>query len=150
MKPDKFIVFLIKAKKSTYAAGNNKTIPVRPGAVDFVYKEKDFTYVDSYFGSTCFSGQEVVYENDNSIWSMNYYGKTLSKHLPPGFSETLKEALMLVRESSPFRGPEQYKRGDYEYTCRYEGTVDHFSGEEEISHKGEKVYHLYFHGGSLE
>jgi hypothetical protein len=142
--------FLVKAKKNTYAAGMNKVAAMRPGAIDFSYKENNLTYVDSYFGNIRFSGQEVVYDRESPVWSMNYYGKTLVNELPDGFSETLKGALMLVQENAPYRGPSHYRQGDFEYTCYTEGTIESFTGEEFISHKGETVYCLYFHGGSLK
>ena len=150
MESNKFITFLVKAKKNTYAAGKNKVIPLRPSAFDLAYEKGEYTYRDSYFGTTSFSGQEVVYKEEKPLWSMNYFGKVMRDDIPAGSVETLKEALMLVDESSPFRGPAHYKRGDFEYKCRHNGTVELFNGEEHILYNGEEVYRLYFHGGMLD
>ena len=150
MESNVFTAFLVKAKKNTYAAGKNKVEPLRPDTIDLAFEEGGYSYRDSYYGNTCFSGQEVVYKNGKPFWSMNYYGKILKADIPAGTVETLKEALMLVDESSPFRGPGHHMRGDFEYKCRCRGTVEFFHGVENILHKGKEVYKLFFHGGMLE
>ena len=89
---EKFIDFLIKAKKSTYANSTiEKVKSSRVGSSDYHYEEKTdnkkYIYHDTYFGGTKFMGEEVVYCDSNKpVWGMNYYGVT--------FDDTLGEEAM--------------------------------------------------------
>ena len=54
--------FLIEAKKSTYAnADAPKISSSRAGSNDYEYSNGKYTYHDTYFGGTCFMGEEVIY-----------------------------------------------------------------------------------------
>ncbi|MBN1696741.1 MAG: hypothetical protein JW881_04445 [Spirochaetales bacterium] len=141
--------FLVKAKINTYAAQKGHVSPSRRASKDMAYTEGDYYYLDSYFGERDFSGQEIVYFRDKPVWCMNYYGTMLKEDPPPGFIETLREALLKVTVAAPFRGPEEYRRGTYIYRCSHEGTVSFFKGTEDIRYDGEEVYRLYFHGGDI-
>ena len=109
-------------------------------------------YHDTYFGGLCFIGEEVVYENDNPIWAMNYYGRTLDINLSEeAMDKALRPALMQVGSDDiiPVRGPKEYVNGEYKYTFEVTGDLNSFEGEENI-YKGEnKVYTLNCHGGRI-
>jgi len=145
--PSKALIgFLINAKKATYAGKGAESAPSRPKSHDLIYIEAPYMYIDTYLGGKKFAGEEALWENDKPIWAMNYIGRTLAA----GFSgDFLKEALLLVPETTPFRGPAQYIRGDYTYTCSVQGDFSWFSGHEEIHYKGTKVYECMFHGGHI-
>jgi len=141
--------FLVEAKRNTYAAQMGKISSSRKGSKDLGYGKGGYYYLDSYFGEKDFSGQEVVYLDDVPIWSMNYYGRMARDDVPPGFIETLREALLGVEEASPYRGCGRHTRGEYAYRCRSDGTVLSFQGRESIELTGQEVYHLLFHGGQI-
>ena len=136
--------FLVRAKKSTYAAGENEVLSSKPDSHDFRYTEDDYLYMDTYFGGQKFIGEECVWIKENAVWAMNYYGQSLNENFNSAF---LKEALSNVSVSMPFRGPEFYQKGDYMYLCQIQGDFENFSGEEKIYCKQEKVYICTFHGG---
>ena len=136
--------FLVRAKKSTYAAGENEVLPSKPNSHDFRYAEDDYLYMDTYFGGQKFIGEECAWIKENAVWAMNYYGQSLNENFNSTF---LKEALSHVSVSMPFRGPEFYQKGDYMYLCQIQGDFENFSGEEKIYCKQEKVYICTFHGG---
>jgi hypothetical protein len=78
---------------------------------------------------------------------MNYMGRVVGE----GFSGPfLREALSHVPEQQPFRGPPEYKNGDYSYVCKINGDFHWFNGLEEIFYRGVKVYECLFHGGDIE
>ena len=77
---------------------------------------------------------------------MNYIGRVTGDHFSGDF---LKEALLLVPEEKPFRGPERYVNGDYEYVCEIQGDAEWFQGREIITYKGTEIYECVFHGGTL-
>ena len=145
---DKFIIdFLIRAKKATYAGKGAEVDSSRPNSHDLLYEEGSLKYIDSYLGSRKFAGEEAIWKDDIPFWSMNYIGRVLGVDFSGDF---LKEALTLVPEETPFRGPMLHKNGDYSYICKVDGDFHWFSGFEEIYYKYTKVYECIFHGGDVE
>ena len=142
------IAFLRTAKKKTYAGkGMEESISSRPASHDLYFYEGKYTYIDTYLGGEKFSGEEAVWFEESPIWAMNYTGRILKECFSGDF---LKEALLLVPENHPFRGPLIYQQGDYTYHCTLSGEFDWFQGYEEIFCKDEKVYECYFHGGTVK
>ena len=155
-----FIKFLIKAKKQTYANSNAKKVTSsRLGANDYQFEEeidgKSMKYHDTYFGGTCFMGEEVLYCQDNiPIWGMNYYGVTLDKKLSEeAMDKALRPALMHVGEDAsvlPVRGPSQYQNGEYRYSFKNMGNIESFTGIEEIYKNDKLIFRLHCHGGMIQ
>jgi hypothetical protein len=146
-----FTTFLLKAKLRTYATGgegNEKDL--EDGAREMSYREGDFYYRDRYFGFNPFIGEEVVWENGKVIWAMNYYGMVTDESAPGrevyGF---LQKAMQRITADRPFRGPDEYREGDFLYQDQSAGTVDQFSGEERILFQNRQVYALKYHGGKV-
>lgn len=143
-----FVNFLCTAKKMTYAGkGFDQETSTRPKSHDLKYEEGHYLYFDTYLGSECFSGEEAVWSEGNPIWVMNYTGRVMGE---PFSGDFLKEALLLVPEDQPFRGPLIYKNGDYSYHCTINGKLEWFQGYEEIFYQTSKVYECYFHGGIVK
>lgn len=138
--------FLLRAKRSTYAAHGPETTPSRPASHDFLYEEGSWRYQDSYLGGRCFAGEEAAWHAGEPIWSMNYCGRVLAE---PFSGDFLKEALLRGTPAFPYRGPQLYTHGDWTYHCHVAGDLAWFSGREEIYHLGELVYECLFHGGKL-
>jgi hypothetical protein len=154
MKLSKLAVFLVKAKKKTYAGEGKEIRPQRPGFKELEYKEGDFYYRDSYSGFYQAPGQEVVCFRGEPVWAMAYSGgmrkefhgnETLAEETF-GF---LKKCLLQVPKSEPFRGPREYSEGNFSYQMELEGDINDFSGEERILHKGKEVFHQSFIGGMI-
>jgi len=148
---DKNIIdFLVRAKKDTFAGSGARLSPSRPNSKDLQYTEGALKYIDTYLGSTKFAGEEALWKDDIPFWSMNYIGRPLSEDVPVELLwKFLTEALLLVPEEYPYRGPSQYDNGDFSYKCTVDGDFHWLSGREEIYFKGDKVYELVFHGGSI-
>ncbi|MDP3244459.1 MAG: DUF5680 domain-containing protein [bacterium] len=143
--------FLVKAKINTYASsgeGGEKILP--DGSKEFEFKEGEFKYRDRYFGFNPFLGEEIVFQNKKIVLGMNYYGKIVSKIVPPKeIYQFLREVLRSVQKNKPFRGPDRLKKDNWEYFNKVKGTVEEFKGEETIFYKGELVYKLTYHGGII-
>jgi hypothetical protein len=145
-----FLSFLLRAKKSTYAAGDGGQVASsRPQSHDLAYQEGDWAYLDTYLGGYAFIGEEAVWKNGQPQWGMNYYGTMTVAEIPDGFSDFLKAALRQVPADAPYRGPALWEEGRYRFTCSWEGSLAMFRGEEEIALDGQVVYRLYFHGGMI-
>ena len=141
--------FLVKAKINTYASsGEGGEKILFDESKEFEFEEKEFKYRDRYFGFDPFIGQEIVWQNGKIIWGMNYYGKVVSEVIPvKQIYQFLKEVLKKVLENKPFRGPDNFKQGDFEYFNKVEGVVENFQGEEATFYKKQLVYKLNYHGG---
>jgi len=141
--------FLMKAKISTYASsgeGGEKLLPDE--SKEFEFREKELKYRDRYFGFNPFVGQEVVFQNRKIVWGMNYYGKVVFEVISPKqVYQFLQEALREIPKDKPFRGPQRFKKDNFQYFNKVKGTVEKFEGEEKIFYKGKVVYRLIYHGG---
>ena len=87
--------FIIRAKAATYAGGGAPAASCRPASHDLVFCDGGFRYLDSYFGGTDFSGQEVVWRDGEPVWAMGYHGRVLRDDLITGTEAgaTVKAAL---------------------------------------------------------
>ncbi len=145
--------FLREANLNTYANENaRKTSSLRPGSNDYHFEKGDLTYHDTYFGTTKFIGEEVVYKSGKATWGMNYYGFTIGNEINENlFDAILRPALMAGSgDNLPVRGPKEFINGEWKYTFNTIGDLANFTGIEEISKSGEIVCKLYCHGGFIE
>jgi hypothetical protein len=145
----KFLDFLFRAKRGTYAAHGAESTPSRPNSHDLYYRENDLLYIDTYLGGYDFAGQEGVWETDQPLWAMNYYGRLLVSDFPEGLPDFLKAALREISGQAPFRGPRFHQLGEYKYHCSWQGELGFFSGNETIEYQDNRVYELLFHGGRI-
>jgi transcriptional regulator with XRE-family HTH domain len=143
---NEIIDFLIRAKRNTYAANGQKAKASRIASHDFIYEENGYTYYDTYLGGEQFAGEEAIWHHGEPTWCMNYVGRVVGENFNIDF---LKEALYNVPKQAPYRGPEIYTKGDYNYYCKVEGEFVWYHGYEEIFYLEKKIYECYFHGGKL-
>ena len=147
MDVKEIISFLIKAKRATYAGKGSETSPSRPLSHDFVYRDGDYMYYDTYLGGERFAGEEALWIGNSPYWSMNYAGRVIGNDFSGDF---LKEALRNVPAERPFRGPARYVNGEYVYSCDVSGDFSWFQGHETISYKESIIYDCYFHGSIIK
>lgn len=141
------VSFLIKAKRATYAGKGAETTSSREKSHDLIYQDEDYMYYDTYLGTGKFAGEEALWIKGTPHWSMNYIGRVTGENFSGDF---LKEALLLIPEEKPFRGPDYYSNGDYTYKCEISGDFEWFQGKEIICYRGSQVYECLFHGGLVE
>ncbi len=151
--PKQIAKFLVKAKTETYAGDGAEVHPQRPGFKELEYKEGDLEYRDSYYGFFAAPGQEIVRFKGTPIWNMAYNGGMNPKFRDFDLAKQtyafLKKALLLVEEVRPFRGPNNLKQGDWEYTDQSQGDIKDFKGTETITYKGEEVFRQDYIGGLI-
>ncbi len=147
--------FLVNAKTRTYASGqNNNATPQRPNFDELEFKEGDWGYRDSYCGFFRAPGQEVVRFNGKPVWNMSYDGGMVkSFHNDREFAKKtfgfLQKAMSRIDENKPFRGPEKFKEGDYEYNMKVDGGITDFKGIEKMLFKNKIVFIQNFMGGLI-
>ena len=144
--------FLVKAKKSTYAAGDSAPKIVNDDkSTTLVFESSDWKYHDNYFGGEPYGGREVVFFKGQPVYMMVYYGKVDNSVSDINkVYGVLMDALKLIPEDKPYRGPEKYNNGDLSYENSFTGEVDNFFGEESISENGKEIYKARYIGGFID
>ncbi len=126
--------FLVQAKTSTYAAGDNaKKIKELDHSTTITYEDNDWKYHDNYFGGEPYGGREVVFFRWEPHWMMTYYGWVIEdiKNVWEIYT-VLQCALRNISIDSPYRWPKEFQENNYTYKNDYQGNIDQFSGEEYI------------------
>lgn len=142
--------FILKAKINTYA-GDGKEKILEDGSKELIYKENGLKYRDRYSGFNPFIDEELVWQDNKVVWAMNYYGRVISDIVPEKeIYQFLKESLKQIKKDKPFRGPDKFKQGDFEYINKSKGDLGNFKGTEKILYKGQKVHIVTYHGGIIK
>lgn len=146
------IDFLLIAKKSTYAAGDfvNK-IKESDNSTTIIFEDWSWKYHDNYFWGEPYGGREVVFFQWNPVWMMTYYGWVIESIDDPAHIYTiLQEALLRIPSNAPYRGPEEYRSWEYEYSNTFSGGIDNFQGTEIITHDWLEIYKASYMGGFVD
>ena len=156
ISPGRLSAFLVDAKRRTYAGlDDDATVsaPAFPGSKQLEYRDDGLSYRDIYFGMTYFVGQEVVCSDERAIWSMSYSGGLASgladRAEVAAIYAFLRQSLLRIRVDAPFRGPPSFEEGDFRYVNTPEGDLSGFSGVEQVTRSGAKVYSLRYGGGMI-
>lgn len=144
--------FLVEAKKSTYAAGNSAPKIVNDDkSTTLVFENGDWKYHDNYFGGEPYGGREVVFFENQPVYMMVYYGRVDNSVTDINkVYGVLMDALKLIPEDKPYRGPEKYNNGNLSYENSFTGEVDNFFGEEIITENGKEIYKAKYIGGFVD
>lgn len=144
--------FLVKAKKTGYASGNNANkIKEKNKSKTITFKDGNWRYYDNYFGGEPYGGEEIVSFKNQPVYMMVYYG-SVDKSIK-NFKEVykcLQEALTLIPKDKPFRGPKFYQNGDFTYRNWFNGKITNFSGIEKIYLGKKKIYEAKYVGGLVD
>jgi hypothetical protein len=143
--------FVVNAKAATYVGGGARSPSCRPGSHDLQFQHGPFSYLDSYFGSADFIGQEVVYYEGMPVWAMNYYGRILepARIEAAEVGQIIQESLSQMYKEGRFLGGFEHATRGSIYVDTSEGDVASFAGREWIEREGVKVYELVYHGGLI-
>ncbi len=141
---DKLYLFIQKAGRSTYASSGVESITYdKNGFKELNFTEGDYTYKDSYAGFFKSRGMEIVTYKNQPVWTMSYGGGMLEENEELALQTFgfLKKAFLTDEPKfQTFRGPSSLKEGDWEYSYKQDGDIKEFSGYEEISFKGKRVF----------
>lgn len=143
--------FIVAAKRATYVGNGTPAPSCRPGSHDLAFAQGAWRYLDSYFGGTDFIGQEVVWLDDQPVWAMNYRGFILRSDLIDAerAGATIKAALSSMYAQGRFLGGWRYETPDGVYVDASDGSVERFTGSEEILCSDTVAYRLDYHGGLI-
>lgn len=62
----------------------------------------------------------------------------------------LRNALKQMPDKCPFRGPKEYKESEYIYTNNWQGKINRFLGEEQITQGDKLIYKANYLGGLVD
>jgi hypothetical protein len=150
MIPSELAEFVREAKRNGYASG--KPPLVNPdGSKTLTFKRDILDYADTWYGTDNFGGEEIVRQYGIRVWHMCYHGG-ITKHIVSSGEvfKFLQEALSLVPKDQPFRGPSEFKRGDFVYKNFPTGNIESFKGHEEVLYKEEVVHVVEYFGGRVD
>jgi len=144
--------FLVKAKTVTYAAGDFASKVVNDDkSTTMIFEDGDWKYHDNYFGGEPYGGREVAFYKGQPIYMMVYYGLVHESVVDiKQIYKILMNALKLIPENRPYRGPEKYQEGGFEYLNNISGEIEDFSGEEVINKNGQEIYRAKYIGGFVD
>jgi len=150
LNPKELLEFIARAHRNTYAAPKDVRKqhklekPFLPGHKCYYFKDGEFEYYDGYAGSDWAPGREVVLLKGKPVWAMSYQGRHNETYSTDFFQNEafpfLKQALMNMDDSMPFRGPKEFNQGDFRYMFELRGDYQYFTGREAITHKGIEVF----------
>ena len=143
--------FLIDSNKAGYAGGEEKKWIKEPdGSTTIPFEKGDFRSHDNFFGGEPYGGRVIVFQKDKAVWTMVYYGWVAEGVGADPVYAVLRNALMRMPEDAPFRGPKEFKDGELTYVNKWDGDVERYSGEEQIT-QGEKLnYKANYIGGLVD
>lgn len=141
--------FIVRAKAATWLAGAPPRLAAQPGARELEFQDADWAYLDRYFGSEDFIGQEVVYAHGRPMWVMNYAGRILPGAAYDGAraARVAQPARAGLYGQGRFLGAHTLATPDGIYFNVSQGDLDHFTGRESIELEGAAVYEMLYHGG---
>jgi len=143
--------FLIDSNKAGYAGGEEKKwVKESDGSTTIPFEKGEFRSNDNYFGGEPYGGRVVVFHKNKPVWIMVYYGWVEEGvEFNPVYG-VLKSALMRMPEDAPFRGPKEFKEGDFTYSNTWNGDINNYAGVEQITLGSKLVYKASYIGGLID
>ena len=142
--------FLIKSNVP-HATGTAKMSSEKDGSRTIVFADGDWSMHDNFFGGEPYGGRQIIHYQEQPAWLCVYYGRVQDTvQSADAIYDFLREALQHPPEDSPYRGPASYKKGEFEYQNRVEGSIGDFSGKEVILENGKQVYWAKYFGGTVD
>jgi hypothetical protein len=143
--------FLVASNEAGYAGGKSKEwIHEADHSVTIPFEKGSWKSHDNFFGGEPYGGRTVVFYEGNPTWIMVYYGWVAEGQETGPVYGILRGALKQMPEDYPFRGPKEYKEGEFTYTNAWKGDVERFSGEEQITKGEEVIYKANYRGGLVD
>ncbi|MBI2514692.1 hypothetical protein HYV91_00665 [Candidatus Wolfebacteria bacterium] len=143
--------FLIDSNKAGYAGGEEKKwIKEADGSTTIPFEAGAWRSHDNFFGGEPYGGRIIVFYKNKPFWIMVYYGRIKEGIEINPVYQVLRNALIKMPEDSPFRGPKEYKEGEYIYSNSWEGDLERFSGEEKIIQAENLIYKANYLGGFVD
>lgn len=151
MNKEQLRQFLVDFNNAGYAGGEEKKWIKEPdGSTTIPFEKGSWRSHDNFFGGEPYGGRTVVFYEGKPYWMMVYYGWVEEGIETDPVYGILRSALKQMPEDYPFRGPKEFKDGEYTYSNSWEGEVDRFAGEEQIMQGDKLIYKANYIGGLVD
>lgn len=144
---DALKTFLLRANMP-HAAGTAKPTNETDGSRTITYSEGGYHMNDNFFGGEPYGGRLVIFYKDEPVFIEVYYGQA-SCPVDSTYN-FLREALQHPEDSSPFRGPTEYKKGNLTYKSSTEGNISSHTVREFIYDGDDEIYSAIIIGGLVD
>lgn len=144
---DELKEFIIEARKDGLTGGSIPAdYPRLIGSFEINFRRGDFFCQNIFFRrQKNIIGQEIVYQNNRPVWGMNYFGSFTEKET----QEFLKSSLIELLKKCRFGEASEFERKEFKYKDEGEGSLEKFSGKEQIFLNKKPVYQLNYQGGLI-
>lgn len=143
--------FLIDSNNAGYAGGEErKWIKEPDGSTTIPFEKGPWKSHDNFFGGEPYGGRIIVSYENRPCWIMFYYGWVEEGVDVNPVYAVLREALKRMPTNSPFRGPKEYEENGYIYTNSWDGELDRYAGEEQITKDEKLIYKANYRGGLVD
>lgn len=143
--------FLVDSNSAGYAGGEEKKWIKEPdGSTTIPFEKGQWKSHDNFFGGEPYGGRTVVFFESKPYWIMVYYGWIEEGIEANPIYGVLRNALKQMPADYPYRGPKEYREGEYTYSNTWDGEVDRFAGEEQITQNGKVIYKANYRGGLVD
>jgi hypothetical protein len=143
--------FLIDSNNAGYAGGEEKKwIKESDGSTTIPFEKGLWKSHDNFFGGEPYGGRLIVSYEGKPYWIMVYYGWVKPGVETNSVYGVLRGALKQMPFDYPFRGPKEYKEGEYLYTNSWNGVIDQYNGEEKIMQGDKLIYKANYIGGLVD
>jgi hypothetical protein len=134
-----------------HAFGNPNATSMPDGSTTITFAQGDWTFHDNFFGGQPYGGRAVIHYQQKPVWVMVYYGQIHDTSLAPGaIYDFLRLALQHAPAKKPYRGPDNFAKGDLEYRNSVEGSMSNYSGREIILQNGAEIFWTTYLGGLVD
>lgn len=143
--------FLIDSNKAGFVKGEEKKwIKETDGSTTIPFEKGKFRSHDNFFGGEPYGGRVVVFYKNKPVWIMVYYGFIVKGFKADPIYAVLRNALMRMPENAPFRGPKEFKDGEFNYSNAWNGDIEKYLGEEQITQGKKLIYKANYMGGLVD
>jgi hypothetical protein len=119
------------------------------GSTTIWYESGDWRFHDNFFGGEPYGGRTIISYKNKPVWIMVYYGWLDAVSNVNEAYLFLRKALRAEREDG-FRGPRKFAEGKFKYINNWQGTLENYSGKEEIYLDGDLIYTATYMGGLVD
>jgi len=139
--------FLMRANMP-HATGEAETINESDGSRTIEFEDGDYRMHDNFFGGEPYGGRLVVFHKDKPLFMEVYYGQT-SRPADEVY-DFLRQALRHPSEDNPYRGPAEFKKGNFLYKSSTDGDIASHTVKEFIYDGDDEIYRAVFIGGLVD
>ena len=142
--------FINEANRAGYEQDKPKNIKKEAdGSTTIWYERDEWKFHDNFFGGEPYGGRNIIHYKNKPVHITVYYGNVDKSYDPNKLYPFLRAALRAGIEKI-FRGPKNFKEGNFLYSKTYKGDAANFVLEEKISEKKKLIYQATFIGGLVD